>query len=359
MQLYILEATHTLPAAVSIPYKAGYGTVYLLWCAATVSSPSKEFAVRILEFLNSIVGKHMAIIVLYIAAMALLAPWTLIWIKTSWITSLLMVVMFGMGLTLQPQDFAVVLKNPGDILLGCTAQFTIMPLLGFGLGTLFGLDDALMVGVILVGTCPGGTASNVITYLSRGDVALSVGMTSVSTLLAPVLTPALTYLFLNHTISINMTAMFLSIVQVVVLPILIGFLVNRYCAALARNVVKAVPLVSVTAIVMIVAAVVAANAPKILNSGGVILCVVIAHNLLGYVFGYGIARLRNLPLAKKKAIAIEVGMQNSGLATSLAATSFPLLAMATVPGAIFSIWHNISGAILANFFTGMHENEHK
>lgn len=149
---------------------------------------------KFLEKLSDFVGRYMAFIVVVVAATALFEPSALLWIKTSWITTLLMIVMFGMGLTLDPADFAVVFRRPKDIILGCVAQFTIMPLLAFGLGKIFALDDALLVGVILVGTCPGGTSSNVITYLSKGDVALSVGMTSVSTLLAPVLTPALTYL---------------------------------------------------------------------------------------------------------------------------------------------------------------------
>ena len=292
---------------------------------------------KFLEKLSDFVGRYMAFIVVVVAATALFEPSALLWIKTSWITTLLMIVMFGMGLTLDPADFAVVFRRPKDIILGCVAQFTIMPLLAFGLGKIFALDDALLVGVILVGTCPGGTSSNVITYLSKGDVALSVGMTSVSTLLAPVLTPALTYLLLKQTVSVDMAAMFMSIVKVVILPI------------------RVLPLVSVTAIVMIVAAVVSANSAKIMTTGLVVFSVVILHNILGYALGYMIAAFLKVPLAKKKAISIEVGMQNSGLATSLAASSFPSLALATVPGAVFSVWHNISGAILANIYSQMRE----
>lgn len=310
-----------------------------------------------IEKLSGWVGKYMAFIVVVVAAAALFMPETLIWIKTKWITTLLMIVMFGMGLTLSPEDFAIVFKRPKDVILGCIAQFAIMPFLAFALGKVFVLDDALLVGVILVGTCPGGTASNVMTYLAKGDVALSVGMTSVSTLLAPVLTPALTYLLLRETISVDTMAMFLSIVKVVILPIALGFIINKFFHETTQKAVKALPLVSVTAIVMIVASVVAANSAKIMSTGLIVFTVVILHNILGYALGYGVAMLVKAPLAKKKAIAIEVGMQNSGLAASLAATSFPNLALATVPGAIFSVWHNISGAILANIFAAMNDKK--
>ncbi|MDD7649131.1 bile acid:sodium symporter family protein [Cloacibacillus porcorum] len=310
---------------------------------------------KFLEKLSDFVGKYMAFIVVVVAAAALFVPTALIWIKTSWITTLLMIVMFGMGLTLDPVDFAVVFRRPKDVILGCLAQFTIMPLLAFALGKAFALDDALLVGVILVGTCPGGTSSNVITYLSKGDVALSVGMTSVSTLLAPLLTPALTYLLLRQTVSVDMAAMFMSIVKVVILPIAAGFVINKFFSRTTQKAVKVLPLVSVTAIVMIVAAVVSANSAKIMTTGVLVFSVVILHNILGYGLGYVIAAFLKVPLAKKKAISIEVGMQNSGLATSLAATSFPSLALATVPGAVFSVWHNISGAILANIYSQMKE----
>ncbi|MDO5562722.1 MAG: bile acid:sodium symporter family protein [Synergistaceae bacterium] len=312
---------------------------------------------KFIEKLSAFVGKYMAFIVVVIAALALFAPSTLIWIKTKWITTLLMIVMFGMGLTLSPEDFAIVFKRPKDIIIGCIAQFAIMPFLAFALGKAFALDDALLVGVILVGTCPGGTASNVMTYLGKGDVALSVGMTSVSTILAPILTPALTYLLLRETVTVNTVAMFMSIVKVVILPIAAGFIINKFFHETTQKAVKALPLVSVIAIVMIVASVVAANSAKILDTGMLVFAVVILHNVLGYVLGYFVAMLVKAPLAKKKAIAIEVGMQNSGLATSLAATSFPNLALATVPGAIFSVWHNISGAILANIFATMEDDK--
>ena len=296
------------------------------------------------------IGKNMAWIVLLIAALALFFPATSLWIQTKWINYLLMIVMFGMGLTTKPSDFAVVLKRPRDIIIGCVAQFTVMPLLAFFLGKAFGLNDELLVGVILVGTCPGGTSSNVITYLSKGDTALSVGMTSINTLLAPFLTPMLTYLYLRTSVTVDAWSMFLSIIQVVIVPIGLGLLVNKFFEKHTQKISDALPTVSVTAICLIVASVVSHNSEKILSTGLIIFIVVILHNLLGYLCGYLIGVLFKMDLPRKKAIAIEIGMQNSGLATSLAGSAFPNLAMATVPGAIFSVWHNISGAMLAGGF---------
>ena len=297
--------------------------------------------------ISGLIGKYMAWIVLVIAALALFLPGTCLWIQTKWINYLLMIVMFGMGLTMKLSDFAVVFKRPRDVIIGCLAQFIIMPLLAFGLGKVFGLHQELLVGVVLVGTCPGGTSSNVITYLSKGDTALSVGMTSINTLLAPFLTPLLTYLYLRTSVNVDVRSMFVSIIQVVIVPIGLGLLINKLFGNYTRRISDALPLVSVTAICLIVAAVVSHNSEKILSTGLVIFAVVILHNLLGYLCGYLIGILFKMDLSRKKAVAIEIGMQNSGLATSLAGTAFPDLAMATVPGAIFSVWHNISGAILA------------
>ena len=312
---------------------------------------------KVLGKTSNLVGKYMAVIVLAIAALALFVPSSLNWIKTSWVNPLLMIVMFGMGLTLKLSDFAVVFKRPKDILIGCVAQFTIMPLLAFLLGKAFGLEAGLLAGVILVGTCPGGTSSNVMTFLSKCDVALSVGMTSVNTLLAPFVTPAITYLLLKTTVSVDILSMFLSIIKVVIIPIGLGFVINKFFGKATQKCVEVLPLISVTAIVMIVAAVVSANSEKILTTGAIVFVVVILHNLLGYGCGFVLGRILKTTPEKTKALSIEIGMQNSGLATSLAGSSFPDLTMATVPGAIFSVWHNISGAILANIYANWHNEK--
>lgn len=261
-----------------------------------------------------------------------------------------MIVMFGMGLTLKLDDFKLVFTRPKDMIIGCASQFIVMPLLAFGLSKLFGLDAALTAGMVLVGTCPGGTSSNVITYLSKGDVALSVGMTSVNTILAPFITPAVTYLLLRTTVSVDMLSMFLSIIQVVIVPIVLGFIINKLAGKYTQRLVNVLPMVSVIAICLIVAAVVSHNSEKILSTGVVVFAAVILHNLMGYLCGFGLGKIFGMGAKKTKALSVEIGMQNSGLATSLAGTSFPDLAMATVPGAIFSVWHNISGAILANIY---------
>ena len=305
---------------------------------------------RIIEKISEGFGKYMALIVLAVAALALFVPQSSLWIDTSWVNYLLMIVMFGMGLTMKPKDFALVFKRPKDILLGCAAQFIIMPALAFGLSMVFRLDPALTAGVVLVGTCPGGTSSNVITYFSKGDVALSVGMTSVNTLLAPLLTPAITYLLLQTTVKVDVWAMFLSIIQVILIPIILGFVINRIFGKITARLVTVLPMVSTIAICLIVATVVSHNAEKIYTCGVLVFAVVILHNLLGYLCGFGLGKLLRLTPSKTKALSIEVGMQNSGLATSLATTAFPDFAMATVPGAVFSVWHNISGAILAGIY---------
>lgn len=313
----------------------------------------------VLKSISAMIGKYMAVVVLAAAALALAVPDSCLWIQLSWINYLLMLVMFGMGLTLRWEDFLPVFKRPVDILIGCAAQFTIMPLLAYLLGKIFGLDAGMFAGLILVGTCPGGTASNVITYLSRGDVALSVGMTSVNTLLAPFLTPLITYLLLRTTVNVDVMNMFISIIKVVIVPIALGFVINRLWGKYTRKVQDCLPLISVAAITLIVAAVVSHNAARILETGAVVFAVVILHNLLGYACGWLLGVSLKLPVPKKKALSIEVGMQNSGLATSLAGTAFRGLATATVPGALFSVWHNISGAILANILIKLDEKREK
>ncbi len=299
---------------------------------------------------SEFIGKYMAIIVVVIAAIALFIPKSSLWIQTTWINYLLMVIMFGMGLTMKLSDFAVVFTKPKDVIIGCISQFLIMPALAFALGKIFGLSNELLVGVILVGTCPGGTSSNVITYLSKGDTAMSVGMTSVNTLLAPFLTPALTYLYLRTSVDVDVKSMFISIIQVVIIPIGLGIIINKLFSKYTEKVKDILPTVSVTAICLIVASVVSHNSEKILTTGAIIFVIVILHNLLGYAFGFLIGLIFKMDLPRKKAVSIEIGMQNSGLATTLAMNAFPNLAMATVPGAIFSVWHNISGAILAGIF---------
>ena len=289
----------------------------------------------------------MGLLVLAAALLAVACPSLLEGIRPTTINYLLGVVMFGMGLTLSLKDFKVVFSHPRDVLTGCLAQFTIMPLLAYALARLFRLDEALALGVVLVGCCPGGTASNVITYLARGDLALSVGMTGVSTLLAPLLTPLLTWALAGKSVDVDVASMFLSILWVVIVPIIAGLLVKRLWPRFTEQATDYLPAFSSLAIAFIVAIIIAANAEKLLTGGLVIVLVVMLHNVCGLGLGYVIGQLLGMASPKKKAISIEVGMQNSGLASSLATIHFAAYPLATVPGALFSVWHNLSGAAVA------------
>ena len=304
---------------------------------------------KTLEKISGWAGKYMAIIALLVAIIALVFPDPVKGvIKTSYVNTLLGIVMFGMGMTLKLSDFKVVFTKPKAVITGILSQFIIMPLLAFLLVKIFNLDPALAVGVILVGSCPGGTSSNVMTYLAKGDVALSVGMTACTTILAPVVTPALVLLLGGETINVSYMSMLMSIVQVVLVPIVLGFVINHFFEKFAQACAKVLPLVSVIAICLIIMAVVAANAAKIMTVGWLIVVVVMLHNLCGYALGYGVGKLMGLSRDQMRTLSIEVGMQNSGLATSLATVHFATMPLAAVPGTVFSVWHNISGAIYAN-----------
>lgn len=303
-----------------------------------------------IEKINNFTGKYMAAIILVVAVVSLFFPKHFLIIKTSYINYLLMIIMFGMGLTLKSKDFVLIFSHPKDIILGTLAQYLIMPALAFALSRLFHLDSALTAGVILVGTCPGGTASNVITYLSKGDIVLSVCMTSVNTLLAPILTPLITYMILKTSVETDIRAMFIGIVNIILVPVVAGILINKFFGNFTQKFTKILPVISVVAICIIVACVVSHNASKIFAVGITILLVVILHNILGYISGFIIGKSIGMSIEKIKAFSIEVGMQNSGLASGLANSAFPTMPEAAVPGAIFSLWHNISGAILAQIY---------
>lgn len=300
--------------------------------------------------ISSWIAAHITLLVVCTSALALFVPTSFSWIETSTITPMLGIVMFGMGLTLKPSDFKPVVMHPKDILIGELAQFVVMPGAAWALCKILNLPSELALGVILVGCCPGGTASNVICYLAKGDIALSVAMTGVSTLLAPIVTPALVLLLAGKQVDVDVLAMFMSIVQVVILPIVLGFIVNYFLGKLTERITPILPMVSTIAISLIIGIVVSHNAQNILSCSLIVAVVVILHNALGLSLGYLIGRVLGIDSKKRTAIAIEVGMQNSGLATSLAASHFAMFPMATVPGAIFSVWHNFSGSIAAQIF---------
>lgn len=298
-----------------------------------------------MEGISDFAGKYMSVIALVVAAVSLLFPPSFTWAAPH-ITLLLGIVMFGMGLTLKLNDFKEVFRRPRDVFIGFILQFTIMPLVALALVKIFKLPTQLAVGVILVGTCPGGTSSNVMTYLAKGDVALSVCMTMVSTILAPIMTPLLTLWLAGQWIAVSFSAMFLSIVQVVILPIVLGLIVHKIFGDKTTEFNKILPLVSVIAINLIIGAVVGVNSHQIMTTGILVGLVVILHNMCGYGLGFLGAKVLGMNTAKRNAVAIEVGMQNSGLAVSLATAHFS--PMAAIPGAIFSVWHNFSGSIVAN-----------
>ena len=269
----------------------------------------------------------------------------------AYVPYLLGIVMFGMGITLTVNDFSEVVKHPKAVVIGVVSQFLIMPLIAFALAKGFNLPADLAVGIILVGACPGGTSSNVMTYLAKGNTALSVACTSVSTLLAPFLTPAVFYVLASQWLDIDAYAMFISVLKIVLFPVFLGVVARTLLTKQMVKLGTCTPLVSVIAIVLILAAVVAVSKDKIIESGFLIFIVVVLHNSLGYLLGFFVAKLFKLNFADSKAVAIEVGMQNSGLGAALATAYFNPIA--AVPSAVFSFWHNISGPILATFFANL------
>lgn len=302
----------------------------------------------ILRF-SQFVQKTFALWVVVFALIALCFPAAFVWLK-AYIPWVLGIIMLGMGMTMTVDDFKGVLQNPKAVLIGVVAQFVIMPSLAYLLCKLLQLPAEIAVGVILVGCCPGGTASNVIAYMAKANTALSVACTSISTFLAPILTPTIFYLLASQWIPIDAGSMFIDILKVVIFPIILGVTLRTFFKQKTEQYIQIMPLVSVIAIVVIVAAIIAASKASILQSGLLILVVVILHNSLGFLLGYWASRLLKLPYPDAKAVSIEVGMQNSGLGVTLAAIHFAASPITAVPSAIFSLWHNISGPALATYW---------
>lgn len=305
---------------------------------------------------SAFIQKTFAIWVVLFAAIALIVPDAFVWLK-SYITWMLGIIMFGMGMTMTLDDFKGVLQSPKAVLIGVLAQFIVMPGLAYALCQIFQLPTEIAIGVILVGCCPGGTASNVITYMAKGNTALSVACTSVSTILAPFLTPAIFYILASQWIEINALSMLSSILQVVLFPIVLGLIARMLLKHKVESYISVMPLVSVVAIVLIVAAIIGGSKAQIFQSGLLILAVVALHNTLGYLLGFWAARLFKLPYADAKAVSIEVGMQNSGLGVALSAVHFAASPLTALPSAIFSLWHNISGPALATYWAAKSDAE--
>lgn len=296
------------------------------------------------QFING----HFTILVIIAAALAFFFP-PVFKVSVPYIPQLLGVVMLGMGLTLTKKDFAAVFERPRDVVIGVLLQFIIMPILGFLIAAGMGVSPELAAGFILVGCVPSGTASNVMTYLAKGDVALSVTISSLTTLIAPFITP---YLFLalgGKYIPVDATALLVDILKIVLIPIIAGVALRQIFSSLVEKVAEVVPLISVIAIITIVSAVVAASASRLVSMAGVVLIGVMLHNLLGYTVAYAVAhKLFGMSEYKSRAVAFEVGMQNSGLGAALAMVH--LSPVAALPSAVFSVWHNISGSVLAGYW---------
>jgi len=310
--------------------------------------------VNILEKASAAVGKTFSLWVILMACVGFFAPQLFVAYK-SWISPLLGIVMFGMGLTLTAADFREVFRRPRDVAIGVVGHYLIMPGIAYALAVGLDLPPDIAIGVILVGCCPSGTASNVMTFLAKGDVALGVSIASVSTLIAPLATPAFVSLLAGKWMSIRTESLFMDIVQVVIIPIALGLLARTLFRKQADASVKALPLISTIVIVFIIAIIVALNQAKLMTNGLLILTAVVLHNMLGFALGYLFAKAFGMNLARRKAVTLETGMQNSGLGAALAAAHFSPLA--AVPSALFSVWHNLSGSALATWFARRSESE--
>ena len=306
---------------------------------------------RIFRFIE----KYFFIVILMAVAISLIYPKSFEWVLGKYnginiLNLLLSIVLFTMGTTLKADDFINVFKNPKGIAVGISAQYIIMPLIALALARAFSLDTALTVGLVLVGTVPGGTASDVITFLAKGDVALSVSLTAVSTLISPLLTPVITLLLIGNQIHFNPVDMFISIVEIVIIPIVVGLILNYKFPDFCEKLKDYLPTISSIVICLIVAGVIGANKQAILTSSIIIIAVIILQYFIAMSLGFAIGRFAGMERKQIITVAIELAFQNSGLSTSLAKTHFPDLSQATVPGALYSVWQNFAGSILAYAF---------
>ena len=301
------------------------------------------------------IEKYFFIIILLAVAVSLLYPNSFKWVLSNYnginiLNLLLSMVLFTMGTTLKVEDFTNVFKKPKEISVGIATQYIAMPLIALALAKIFSLNEALTVGLILVGTVPGGTASDVITFLSKGDVALSVSLTAVSTVIAPIITPLITLVLIGNQIHFNPVDMFLSIIEIVIIPIMIGLILNSKFPDFCERLKVYLPALSAIVICLIVAGVIGANKQAILTSSSIIILVIMMQYFIAMILGFGVGYLAGMDRKQIVTVAIELAFQNSGLSTGLAKAHFPSLAQATVPGALYSVWQNFAGSILAYVF---------
>ena len=279
-------------------------------------------------------------------------PNTFAWVKGDAQTSILGFIMLTMGLTLSNEDFRILVSRPIDMLIGVSAQYLLMPLIAWAVAKALNLPHPVAVGLLLVGCCPGGVSSNIMSFLCKGDVAFSVGMTTVTTLLAPIMTPVLMLHLAGENVYVDALGMFKSILTVTIMPVAIGFGLNAALNQSSRfmELKKTLPGLAVIGLACIVGGVVSAHGQKIVTSGIVIFCAVLMHNSLGYITGFATGVLARFPNAKRRTVSIEIGMQNAGLATVLSAKHFPAMPEAAIASAVSCVWHSISGALLAGIF---------
>ena len=301
---------------------------------------------------SSLLTKWTPAFVTAIAVFTYFFPDTFAWVKGQSQTSILGFIMLTMGLTLSKEDFRILISRPIDMLIGVTAQYLLMPFIAWTVAKALDLPHPAAVGLLLVGCCPGGVSSNIMSFLCKGDVAFSVGMTSVTTLLAPIMTPVLMLHLSGESVDVDATGMFKSILTVTILPVALGFALNASFGDKIRfaEVKKILPGGAVIALACIVGGVVSAHGQKIVASGTVIFAAVLLHNTIGYILGYLTGLLAGFSNAKRRTVSIEVGMQNAGLATVLSAKHFPAMPEAAIASAVSCVWHSISGALLAGLF---------
>lgn len=281
------------------------------------------------------------------SAIAYFNPSLLTGFKSS-IVPLLMFIMLTMGLTLKPEDFKRVVENKKAVGLGLILQFTVMPVTAFVLSHMMALDSEMLIGMVLVGAVAGGTASNVLCYLAKGDVALSVTMTAFSTLVGVIMTPLLTNLLVGQSVDIPVFSMLSSLAKIVLLPLLVGITLNYVFANVIEKIHSKLPIIAMLAIIFIISIIVALNQQKLQSLSLLIVAAVVAHNLIGLTLGYWAPKKLGFDEQVCRTVAFEVGMQNSGLAVALAIKFFT--PAAAIAGTLFSIWHNISGSLLAGYW---------
>lgn len=330
---------------------------------------------KLLQKGSKFLSDYTSLVVIAIAVVTFFVPAMMGWVNYQLFTDMvgnkftsqsliIGVIMFSMGLTLTTKDFKILAQRPLDICIGAAAQYLIMPFLAWGISQLLQLPDAIALGLILVGCCPGGVSSNIMSYLCGGDVAFSVGMTTVSTLLSPVMTPLMVAFLASGTkITIEGLPMFVSIIETVILPIAVGFFLNYVWGKKKafQELQKVMPGIAVLGLACVVGGVISFQGANFFTSGVVIFAAVLLHNGLGYLLGYGAGKMTGMNTAKKRTISIEVGMQNAGLATNLATTTaqFASAPQSAVICAVSCVWHSISGTLIAGFFAGFDRKQEK